>query len=291
LLKNRDNMKRLEYILENNSKEKTDELFSELRITDYAYKKIKAYASLACIIANASIECGGYLVAPKEDHDYIVKDVYLSKDQKVTGVEYVVDSEPDMDFLKEIKNDGYKVLGWWHSHGSMNPFHSGTDDDTFKSIYYNIFPYNKKELSRETIPLSGDSFKIEHQTDKTGNNYILFKSNNFLEDIIEMRVGNNFNLNDIKVKGIKIKKFKGISFAYSLVVNRFYSVAPYSEVAIKHPKTKEIKINKGVKVSEMISNPKPLDYEKILDEIKTRIIYKGKFLGEITNKYAELGVI
>ena len=100
-------MKKLEYILENNSKEKTDELFSELRITDYAYKKIKAYASLACIIANAPIECGGYLVTPKEDYDYIVKDAYLSKDQKVTGVEYVVDSEPDMDFLKEIYTSSY----------------------------------------------------------------------------------------------------------------------------------------------------------------------------------------
>ncbi|MBU1205183.1 MAG: Mov34/MPN/PAD-1 family protein [Nanoarchaeota archaeon] len=284
-------MKKLEYILENNSKEKIDELFSDLKITDYAYKKIKAYASLACITANASIECGGYLVALKEDQDYIVKDVYLSKDQKVTGVEYIVDSEPDMDFLKEIKNDGYKVMGWWHSHGSMNPFHSGTDDDTFKSIYYNIFPYNKKESSREIIPLSGDSFKIEHQTDKTGNNYVFFKSNNFLEDVIEMKVGNNFKLNDIEVKEIKIKKFRGISFAYSLVVNRFYSAAPYAEVAIKHPKTKEIKINKGVKVTEIISNPMSLDYEKILDEIKTRIIYKGKFLGEITNKYAESGVI
>jgi len=284
-------MKKLEYILENNSKEKTDELFSELKITDYAYKKIKAYASLACIIANASIECGGYLVTPKEDHDYIVKDAYLSKDQKVTGVEYVVDSEPDMDFLKEIKNDGYKMVGWWHSHGSMNPFHSGTDDDTFKSIYYNIFPYNKKELNREIIPLSGDSFKIEYQNDKTGNNYILFKSNNFLEDIIEMRVGNNFNLNDVEVKGIKIKKFKGISFAYSLVVNRFYSATPYAEVAIKHPKTKEIKINKGVEVKEIISNPIFLDYEKILNEIKTRIIYQGKFLGKIKNKYTKFWVI
>ena len=284
-------MKRLEYILENNSKEKTDELFSELRITDYAYKKIKAYASLTCILANESIECGGYLVAPRVDHDSIVKDVYLSKDQKVTGVEYTVDSEPDMDFLKEIKNDGYKVLGWWHSHGSMNPFHSRTDDDTFKSIYYNTFPYNKKELSREIIPLSGDSFKIEHQNDKTGNNYILFKSNNFLEDIIEIRVGDNFNLNDIEVKGVKIKKFKGISFAYSLVVNRFYSAAPYAEVAIKHPKTREIKINKGVKVREIISNPIPLDYEKILDEIKTRIIYKGIFLGKIKNKYTKFWVI
>jgi len=284
-------MKKLEYILKNNSKEKTDELFSELRITDYAYKKIKAYASLACIIANASIECGGYLVTLKEDHDCIVKDAYLSKDQKVTGIEYVVDSEPDMDFLKEIKNDGYKVLGWWHSHGGMNPFHSGIDDDTFKSIYYNIFPYNKKELNREIIPLSGDSFKIEYQNDKTGNNYILFKSNNFLEDIIEMRVGDNFNLNDIEVKGIKIKKFKGISFAYSLVVNRFYSAAPYAEVAIKHPKTREIKINKWAEVNEIISNPIPLDYEKILNEIKTRIIYKGKFLGKIKNKYTKYWVI
>jgi len=291
LLKNRDNMKRLEYILENNSKEEIDELFSELMITDYAYKKIKAYASLACIIAHESIECGGYLVTPKEDYDCIVKDAYLSKNQKVTGVEYIVDSEPDMDFLKEIKNDGYKVLGWWHSHGSMNTFHSGTDDNTFKSIYYNIFPYNKKELDREIISLSGNSFKIEYQTDKTGDNCINFKSNNFLEDIIEMRVGNNFNLNDIEIKGIKIKKFKGISFAYSLVVNRFYSAAPYAEVAIKHPKTIEIKINKGIKVNEIISNLSSLDYKKILEEIKTRVIYKGEFLGKIKNKDTKCWVI
>ena len=264
-------MDKIKYILENKLKNKTEDFLNEVPITDYAYKKAKAYSSLACKIFRKPLECGGYLVTPKNDDDCIVKNIFLSNKQSVESAHYSADVGTDMDAIKEIENKGYKIIGWWHSHAQSPPFHSSDDDDNFKNLYLAVFPHNKKALKREIVQLLDGPLKVNYNKEDDGKKYLIVKGSNSLEDYVEIGVNDLSKLVTLGIKSIRIKKFRGISFAYSLVFNRFDSVAPYAEIAIKYPE-KDVIIKKDVKVKEIISNKEILDYHKILEELKTKLI-------------------
>lgn len=270
-------MDKIKYILENKLKNKTEDFLNEILITDYAYKKAKAYSSLACRIFSEPVECGGYLIAPKNDYDCIVKDVFLFNKQNVERIHYSVDAGIDLDSIKEIENSGYKIMGCWHSHAQDHPSHSPNDDDHFKNLYLAVFLHNKKELKRETIPLLDAPLKINYRECDDGKKYLVIKGPNFLEDNIEIEVNDLSKLVTLGIKSIRRKKFRGISFAYSLVFNRFYSVIPYGEIAIKYPE-KDTIIRKNVKIKEIISNKELLHYDKLLEELKTKLISDDEFI-------------
>jgi len=270
-------MDKIKYILENKLKDKTEDFLNEIPITDYAYKKAKAYSSLACKIFRKPLECGGYLITPKNNDDCIVKDIFLSNKQSVESTHYSVDVGTDMDAIKEIENKGYKIMGWWHSHAQFHPFHSLDDDDNFKNLYLAVFPHNKKALKREIIQLLDDPLKVNYNKEDNGKKYLIVKGSNPFEDYVEIEVNNLSKLVTLGVKSIRRKKYRGVSFAYSLVFNRFYSMPPYAEIAIKYPE-KEVIIKKDVKLKEIISDKEILDYHGVLEELKTKLISDDKLI-------------
>ena len=108
--------------------EKKDHGLDSLRITVHALEKAYAYARLACGIAGRSIECGGYLITPKNIRDRIVRDTFLAKNQDVSGGLFTIEAEDVIKAGREINARGYRVLGWWHSHGNLQTFFSDTDN-------------------------------------------------------------------------------------------------------------------------------------------------------------------
>ena len=98
-------------------------------ITRSALGKAYAYARLACEVLEESVECYGFLVTPKSAKDRIVRDVYLAPNQHVSSADVKIDGESIIQSGREIDKNGYRVLGWWHSHADFDPFHSGTDDE------------------------------------------------------------------------------------------------------------------------------------------------------------------
>jgi len=264
-------MNKINDILENRKNLKKENLLEEILITDYAFKKMREYSSLVCKIFGRELECGGYLIAPKHDTGCIVKDIFFSDKQTVGKLDYSVDAKVDMDSIKEIQNRGYKIMGWWHSHANSIPFHSPTDDENFKKLYFAIFPHNKKEIGRKTISILNDSFKINYREDENGRNYIILKTPNFFDDYIEIEVNKISKLTTLGIKGIRKKKFDGFSFAYSIVLNRYSSVNPYGEIAIKYP-DKDVIVKKDVKIKEVISKKEILNYQNFPEEIKKKVI-------------------
>jgi proteasome lid subunit RPN8/RPN11 len=263
-------MNKINDILENRKNLKKEDL-DKILITDYAFDKMRKYSSLVCKIFGKELECGGYLIAPKHDTDCVVKDIFLSDKQNAGKLDYSVDAEADMDSIKKIQNKGYKVMGWWHSHAGINPFHSTTDDENFKGLYFSVFPYNKKEIGRETVSLTKKSFKINYKKEDNGKNYLILKSPNFFDDYIEIEIDKISKLTTLGIKSIRRKKFKGFSFAYSIVINRYSSVKPYGEIAIKYP-NKDVIIKKDVKIKEISSEKEILNYKNFPKEIKKKVI-------------------
>ena len=113
-----------------------------LHITDYAFEKAYAYARLAVQKARRTIECGGYLIAPKGAQDRIATDSFLARNQDVSEGLFTIEAEDVIKAGKEINEMGYKVLGWWHSHGNLETFFSPTDDNGQRTVLNEICAFN-----------------------------------------------------------------------------------------------------------------------------------------------------
>ena len=176
-----------------------------------------------------------------------------------------------------IYNMGYKTLGWWHSHGGIKPFHSDKDDRNFKKIYKTVFTHNKIDLETKEEGLLKNSVNINFEEDEN-NRYIILSKGKF-SDRIKIKVKEMPELKNLKIERISLIKYRGISIAYSLVVNSFYSQGYYAEAALRFPDDNETIVKKGIKINELESEIINLNYDKIIEDVKTRIIYNGKFLG------------
>ncbi len=67
----------------------------------------------------------------------LIKDAHLCEDS--TGDRAYVDIQP-IEFSKADKRDGYRIVGWCHSHPSYGVFLSGTDADTQVRYFQSFFP-------------------------------------------------------------------------------------------------------------------------------------------------------
>ena len=103
--------------------------FKEIPITQGAFEKIKAYAKLS-----GFNECYGFLLTPEKKFDGVIYNAILAPNQRVSAASAKITGESAAYAKAEIKNLGYKPIGFWHSHGGGNPFHSGTDDGNMKNL-------------------------------------------------------------------------------------------------------------------------------------------------------------
>ena len=122
---------------------------ANIQITPEALEKAYRYAELACEELDTAVECYGYLISPKETKDSIVRDVYLAPNQSVTSAHVRLEPGAVIAAGKELHEGGYRVLGWWHSHGTMETFHSSIDDENIVRVLHGIGATNYVVTYRE----------------------------------------------------------------------------------------------------------------------------------------------
>jgi hypothetical protein len=96
---------------------------NEIFISRETYTKMFAYAEIAN--KTLSSEVGGYLVINELDTGGLLVEDIILPEQTVSGGSFK--AKPGIKCPPEIIP---KIKGWWHSHGNMGTFHSGTDDST-----------------------------------------------------------------------------------------------------------------------------------------------------------------
>lgn len=167
-----------------------------LRITERALRKAEAYARLV-VKTLGNYECLGFLLGdPQSD---VVTDVLLAPGQRVSCASVVVDGASVLAAGREIAGRGLRALGWFHSHGLMEPFHSGTDDANTEELLGQLAPCNMFDVA-ETLAAAADG---------TGRRFFVDG-----EERLELVAAGDTPLPDVQ-----LRRTAPVGFAYSLVVN------------------------------------------------------------------------
>lgn len=257
-------------------------LFSQAYITNWALKKARTYAELACDVLEESVECYGYLITPKEVTNRVVRDVYLAPNQKVSSAGVEVSGKNVIKAGREIDKLDYKVLGWWHSHADFGTFHSITDDENMMKILNAIAPINYV-IQHKQIPLFSGKLGIRRR----GNSLEIYDKNNPTKKInLDILKGEHFNSKELaSIQGIRVNIPIRVGFAYSIVVNA-NGDKPYCEIATKNfcdlcnsenEKSKQVRLR-------VVDGPRvKINKREMIKEIKKKI-QKPKYTSPITLK-------
>lgn len=127
-------------IAKNDAEEQASQNQHKLRLTRGCYEKIMTYAALTSRITNTGMECYGYLLREKWKPGDLITQVYFANDQLVSSSYVQVTQEGVRKALNDVANMDCDIVGWWHSHGSFNVFHSSTDVENFKNVLHGISP-------------------------------------------------------------------------------------------------------------------------------------------------------
>ncbi|MBI5148984.1 hypothetical protein HZA33_04865 [Candidatus Pacearchaeota archaeon] len=156
-------------LLQGNQEKKTtlvDLIPPTVPFTTNAFKKADMIGPLVEKIGGRDYEWSAFLLAQKQDPNYIVRDVFLQRGQRATQGCYegevcsgiVIDgkglSEANKCIEDKNKKEGtnYYVIGWIHGHGNAYHLgHSGTDFENF-GIVLNSNSLNTEREVR--VPLS-----------------------------------------------------------------------------------------------------------------------------------------
>jgi len=187
--------------------EKTASPFRALRITEHALKKARRYARLV-VDEFGSAECLGFLLAAPGST--VVDDVSLAPEQQASPQSVAVSGEAVLRAGREIEAAGKRAVGWWHSHGTFDPFHSGTDTSSATEVLVQLAASNVHRSSEEIQPsLAADGAMVFERGFET------------------LRL----TLDDAAAPPVRLRLFRRVEvgFAFSLVVNA-RGDEPYAEV-------------------------------------------------------------
>ncbi|MEI7718388.1 MAG: Mov34/MPN/PAD-1 family protein [archaeon] len=181
--------------------------FDALQISEGVYNKAFVYASVVCEVSNNDgTEIGGYLITPKGSKDRIARGIYLTPNQFVGSGEIKIAPEDVITSGREIDAMGYKVLGWWHSHGDLETFHSGIDVDNQMTVLNAIASSNyvteRRERENPEITLVGNKIVVTDPK-HPGVKYEFAVKDPALLDVVSK----------------KVEEESKIGFAYSMVVH------------------------------------------------------------------------
>ncbi len=272
-------MKNIEQLLRQEEPEEKPEVQEEtvletVNITRYALEKAYAYARLTneMFDPKEGIECGGYLITPRNAQDRIARDSYLARGQEVSGGEYRVSGRNVIHTGRELEQIGQKVLGWWHSHGHMSTFFSMTDDRGQLTVLNEIAPMNyvlqKKQTEVKNLEV------LERNENKVVLHDPKYPSRKY-----ELEVKGNGK--SIAIPQFKVSEEKKIGFAYGIVVNdKNRERNPYAELA-----TREYCFccrnfydsSRQVSVAVVDEGRFEIDEDELRKEIRTRVKRKKKF--------------
>jgi len=221
-----------------------------LRIAERALHKAQTYARLV-VKTLGNYECLGFLLGdPQSD---IVIDVLLAPGQRVTCASVVVDGPGVLAAGREIADRGLRALGWFHSHGLMEPFHSGTDDANTEELLGQLAPCNLFDIA-ETLAAA---------TDGAGRRFFLDG-----EERLELVAAG-----DAPLPEVQLRRTAPVGFAYSLVVNALGD-KPHAELYTKRwcPHCRHETISRAQVSLEILPDG---DEEQLVAEIRERVTPAG----------------
>jgi len=203
-------------------------LFSKSYITEHALRKARIYAEKARNWSDGHVECYGFLLGNGNKRSRVVEDVYFASDQDVNSAHVAIPAQAVIKAGREIRETGRRVLGWWHSHADMSPFHSGTDDANHQTVAYQITPSNYVTIYEDMEFLNND---IKKTRDGDSTIFVCQRSNTSrrLEMIFEEEFQDN-PLAGMPLEKLIVRIPHRVSYAYSIVVNAL-GAPPYSEIA------------------------------------------------------------
>ncbi len=135
----------LEFLLERAAQKQEEKLQDlvpkEIKITKNA--RLKASPTLGRIVAEeggSALEWYSLSVARKGDPEFIIRDIILPGDQKVTGAHVAVSGEEIAKITHQLatENKDLYVVGWLHNHGTISTFHSGEDDENMQKVLNSV---------------------------------------------------------------------------------------------------------------------------------------------------------
>lgn len=249
--------------------EKSSEI-DDVKITDYAYEKARTYARNIKPALGSDYECYFFMVTKKEANDRVVRDIYFPE-QSVSHAGVGVTTDSIIQANKEIIKQNKKILGWAHSHGSFEPFHSSTDDSNMNTIINELAADNYVEL-----PSQKEMFDTTATTEVKGKEIVVYDKTKNIKLIV------SFDKNPIKAKVVHTKIDGPIrtGFAYSLVVNAKGS-PPHCVIAIKefcplYLREKEVETFKAkLTLVKETTKMLKLDNAAIIKEIKEKVKTTG----------------
>ncbi len=129
-----------------------DQLVPEqLPITESALLRAIAYAQLVAE-EREGVECIGYLLADAHANAWQVTDVLLAPCQTATLASVLLDGHGVLTAAREIQRSGKRAVGWWHSHNTMETFHSPVDVEYTARLLAELAPSNSRQGGLE-VPL------------------------------------------------------------------------------------------------------------------------------------------
>src|SRR3989339_295441 len=271
--------------------------FKGIPITDYALEKMKTYAELA-----GSSEIYGFLVCQRRNKSRIIEDAILAINQEASGASAGLSGTAAGESKDELKRLGLVPIGFWHSHGNFDTWHSSTDDgnlDTYmEALAANTeSTYSKKPRSHHYIDHENSRFiavidgkQVSIGIDPENFTYIYKldsqRKTNEEKIVIEMKNKKPMILKDgfgtLILRGYKGQVIddyesdltKTLGVAYSVVVNRRKKV--YGELFISRwcsfCESIETKVVKDAEIIEIPTGKFSLDKDELTKDLEERVV-------------------
>jgi proteasome lid subunit RPN8/RPN11 len=174
-----------------------------LRITCEALRRAHTYAQLVNQHVGDGYECIGFLLG--ETGCDVVDSVMLAPGQQVTPASVRINGQNVLAAGREIERLGKTVIGWWHSHGNLQNFHSGTDDNNTRDVLLQVAFSNHLDLQEELFPQATDDHGAILSFVDGSACIEIFGEHVIAQQLLEAR--------------IRVRRRSAVGFAYSLVVN------------------------------------------------------------------------
>ncbi len=112
---------------------RSDPQYTEIKITQPAFDKVKLIAARMCELSNDPDEIYMHLLTGLDDNDHVVRDAYIPF-QTVNPSHCDIIPEKDHEDRSMISSRRKKIIGWAHSHGLHALFHSPDDRLNLKRL-------------------------------------------------------------------------------------------------------------------------------------------------------------
>lgn len=259
-----------EKTLQQHPKQK-ERILDTLHISQYAFEKAYAYAQIATTVAGRSIECGGYLVAPKGVEHRIATDAFLAQGQIVGKGQFIIQGRKVIEAGGKIDSLGYNVLGWWHSHGFLSTFFSDMDNIGQMNILNGIAGNNYITVAEEN-PIED----LEISFDESSNSVTLFDKKRPRRKY-RIRLSSD---QSVDLSAFSVVDEKRIGFAYGLVVNaNTKDKDPYAEIATRDfcGYCRGVKDESYSVPVEIFAERVKLNQRQLRKEVKERVRWRKSF--------------